>query len=306
MTQAFSRLRMRHLRCFQAIALHGSVTAAADHLGSSQPALSRSLSELEELIGQPLFHRTGRGLSLTEAGTALRRHVDTALSQLEAGTRLAAGGSPVPVVSIGMLPNVSRTLAVAAAGSFKAAAPEVDLRLYWASIPELVARLHRAEIDFLIGRLLALDYMPGVRFEHLYFEPLVFVADKGHPFAADPDAVTLEDIRAGLVIVPIPGTIIRMELDKYMAARGYGGFPNKIETVSFEFTRAFLMAQQAVACVPLGAVREELADGRLLRLGVQGDELMGSVGMTYASDRNPTPEAALLRDHMRRAALAYV
>ncbi len=306
MNQAFSRLRMRHLRCFQAVALHGSVTAAAEQLGSSQPALSRTLSELEALIGQPLFHRTGRGLSLTEAGTALRRHVDTALSQLEAGTRLAAGGSPVPVVAIGMLPNVSRTLAVEAAAAFKAEAPEVDLRLYWASIPELVARLHRAEIDFLIGRLLALDYMPGVRFEHLYFEPLIFVVDRDHPFAATPDEVTLEDIRAGLVVVPMPGTIIRMELDKFVTARGYGPFPNKIETVSFEFTRAFLSFNHAVACVPLGAVRGELAEGRLVRLGLQSEELMGSVGMTYASDRNPTPEAALLRDHIRRAAQAYV
>ncbi len=305
MNQAFSRLRMRHLRCFQAITLHGSVTAAADHLGSSQPALSRTLSELEALIGQSLFHRTGRGLSLTEAGTALRRHVDTALSQLEAGTRLAAGGSPVPVVAIGMLPNVSRTLAVEAAATFKAEAPEVDLRLYWASIPELVARLHRAEIDFLIGRLLALDYMPGVRFEHLYFEPLIFVVHHDHPFAATPDHVTLEDIRAGLVVVPIPGTIIRTEMDKFVTARGYGPFPNKIETVSFEFTRSFLSTNRAVACLPLGAVREELAEGRLVRLGVQSEELMGSVGMTYASDRDPTPEAALLRDHMRRAAQVY-
>ncbi|MFD1194464.1 LysR substrate-binding domain-containing protein [Seohaeicola saemankumensis] len=305
MNQAFSRLRMRHLRCFQAITLHGSVTAAADHLGSSQPALSRTLSELEALIGQSLFHRTGRGLSLTEAGTALRRHVDTALSQLEAGTRLAAGGSPVPVVAIGMLPNVSRTLAVEAAATFKAEAPEVDLRLYWASIPELVARLHRAEIDFLIGRLLALDYMPGVRFEHLYFERLIFVVHHDHPFAATPDHVTLEDIRAGLVVVPIPGTIIRTEMDKFVTARGYGPFPNKIETVSFEFTRSFLSTNRAVACLPLGAVREELAEGRLVRLGVQSEELMGSVGMTYASDRDPTPEAALLRDHMRRAAQVY-
>ena len=43
-----------------------------------------------------------------------------------------------------------------------------------------------------------------------------------------------------------------------------------------------------------------------MRLGLQSEELMGSVGMTYASDRNPTPEAALLRDHIRRAARAYV
>ncbi len=306
MTEAFARLRMRHLRCFQALARHSSVSAAAEHMNSSQPALSRALAELEAIIGQPLFLRTGRGLSLTEAGESLRRHVDSAMSQLEAGTRSAAGLSPVPVVSVGMLPNVARTLAVAAASRFKAAAPQADLRLYWAGVPELVARLHRSEIDFLLGRLLALDYMPGVRFEHLYFEPLIFVVGRDHPFAAQPDAVTLDDIRAELVVVPMPDTIIRRELDKFTTARGLGAFPNKIETVSFEFTRSFLAGNRAVACVPLGAVRQEIADGRVVRLSLTGEELMGSVGITHASDRKLSPEAQLFVEHVREAAQAYV
>ncbi|MDN2579253.1 LysR substrate-binding domain-containing protein [Aquibium sp. ELW1220] len=305
MTEAFKRLRMRHLRCFQAMARHGSVSAAAEQMHSSQPALSRALAELEALIGQPLFLRTGRGLSLTEAGESLRRHVDAALSQLEAGTRSAAGLSPVPVVSVGMLPNVARTLAVAAAGTFKAAAPQADLRLYWAGVPELVARLHRSEIDFLLGRLLALDYMPGVRFEHLYFEPLVFVVARDHPFAGEPDAVTLDQVRGELVVVPMPDTIIRRELDKFTTARGHGAFPNKIETVSFEFTRSFIAGNRAVACVPLGAVRQEIADGLLVRLGLTGEELMGSVGITHASDRKLSAEAQLLVGHVRDAAKVY-
>ncbi len=305
MTEVFARLRMRHLRCFQALARHSSVSAAAEHMNSSQPALSRALAELETIIGQPLFLRTGRGLSLTEAGQSFRRHVDAALSQIEAGTRSAAGLSPMPVVSVGMLPNVARTLAVAAASTFKAVAPHADLRLYWAGVPELVARLHRSEIDFLLGRLLALDYMPGVRFEHLYFEPLVFVVGRDHPFARHPESVTLEDVQAELVLVPMPDTIIRRELDKFTTARGLGAFPNKIETVSFEFTRSFLVQNRAVACIPLGAARQEVADGRIVRLSLTGEELMGSVGITHATDRKLSEEARLLVEHVRQAAQAY-
>ncbi len=305
MTEAFARLRMRHLRCFQALARYNSVSAAAEHMNSSQPALSRALAELEVLIGKPLFLRTGRGLSITEAGESLRRHVEAALAQLEAGTRRAAGLSPVPVVSVGMLPNVARTLAVTAASTFKAVAPHADLRLYWAGVPELVARLHRSEIDFLLGRLLALDYMPGVHFEHLYFEPLVFVVARDHPFAKAPGEVKLENIQSELVLVPIPDTIIRRELDKFTAARGLSAFPNKIETVSFEFVRSFLAGNRAVACLPLGAVRQEIADGRLVRLGLTGEELMGSVGITHASDRNLSPEAQMLAEHVRTAAQSF-
>ena len=83
-----NRLRMRHVRCFLTIARCGSMTAAAKEMNSSQPAVSRSLAELETLVGQPLFERGGRGLTLTEAGERLRRHLDPRL----AGQRLEVCG----------------------------------------------------------------------------------------------------------------------------------------------------------------------------------------------------------------------
>lgn len=59
------------IRCFVAVVEHGSLTRAAEHLGLSQPTLSRQIAGLELAIGAPLFERVARGLRLTVAGEAL-------------------------------------------------------------------------------------------------------------------------------------------------------------------------------------------------------------------------------------------
>lgn len=296
---------MRHVRCMLAIARNGSVTAAAADMGTSQPALSRSLAELEEIIGTPLFVRNGRGLTLTEAGHNFHRHLDMAVSQIETGAAMASGTLDRPAIAVGMLPNVSRTLAVDASSTFKAASPNTDLHLHWAGIPDLIGRLHRDEIDFLLGRLLSLEHLAKVSFEHLYTEAIVFVVANTHPLARMADTATLDDVRDELAIVPLPNTIVRRELDKFLMARGISRFERQIETVSFEFMRSYVDHYPAVACLPIGAVRQELADGRLVKLNIHGEELVSSVGMTFVTGRRLSNEAQAFGDCVREAALKY-
>lgn len=304
-SELINRIRMRHIRCFTAVARHKSATAAAHHINISQPALSRSLAELQEIIGQPLFTRTGRGLALTEAGQSLYRHLDMAMSQIETGALGASGGLKRSRVSVGMLPNVARTLAVEAAATFKSAEPGVNLELHWAGVSELIGKLHRNEIDFLLGRLLSLEHLEGVSFEHLYAESIIFIVNREHPFASDPEAVTLQDVQHEQLVIPLPTTIVRREMDKFLTARGVSGFANQIETVSFEFMRSYLSVNKAVACIPLGAVREEISDKRFVKLGIQGEELVSSVGMTFASDRSLSAQAHTFAEHVRAAAQHY-
>ena len=68
------RLDWNHLRAFLATAEQGSLSAAAKHLGLTQPTLSRQVSALEDELSLLLFERVGRGLSLTSAGHDLLAH----------------------------------------------------------------------------------------------------------------------------------------------------------------------------------------------------------------------------------------
>jgi LysR family pca operon transcriptional activator len=300
-TDVQSRIRMRHIRCFLAVAKAGSVTHAARQLNSSQPAVSRTLAEIEEIIGNPLFERTGRGVALTEAGAKLVRHFDIALTQIETGAVAAQAGGFAAKVALGVLPNVTRTVSVDAVAAFKAVAPEIDVEVHWAHVEELIARLARGEIDFLLGRLLSLEHLQGVTFEHLYAEDLIFTTRPDHPFASVDGPLSVQDFEGEQMLVPLSGTIIRREMDKFLAARGISAFPKQVETVSFEFTRSYLAQHRSVAVIPRGAVRKELDEGQLVDLGIRGEELMSSVGLTFFRDRALSAEAALFADHVRAA-----
>jgi DNA-binding transcriptional LysR family regulator len=75
------------LRYFIAIARAGHMTRAAETLGVTQPALSAALKKLEEQVGAPLLHRTGRGVALTEAGAVFLEHAQDAVGRADAGAR---------------------------------------------------------------------------------------------------------------------------------------------------------------------------------------------------------------------------
>lgn len=298
-------VRMRHIRCFLEVAEHGSVTRAAAALNTVQPALSRTLRELEERLGQSLFERTAQGLVLTPAGEAFQRHAASGLSQIERGIKQAGGFATRTVVNVGMLPNVARTLIPRAVTRFKEFSPGVDVRLQWATSPFLADQLRNGEIDFLVGRLLPIELMTGLNFEQLYSESLIFVARKDHVLAGEKN-LTLTDINRQMVVVPLPNTIIRRELDKFTIARGLAEFTNKVETVAFDFAREMLFSNDAVACLPIGAIRQELADGSLVDLGIRGEELVGSVGLSFVTGRELSPAASALADILREKAQAYV
>ena len=299
-----SRIRMRHLRAFLALSDHGSVTRAATALNTVQPSVSRTLRELEDELSQSLFERTAHGMIMTRAGEMLHRYAVAGMAQIERGVQQVRNLDHKASVAIGILPNVARTLVPSALLRFKQQAPDIDVRAYSAPIPGQVIGLQRGELDFLVGRLIAIEQMTGISFEQLYSEPLIFVVRAEHQLLAREHA-TLAAIDEHIVVVPYPETIIRKELDRFAFARGITEFSKKIETISFELARALLLSSDAVACLPIGAVKRELAEGTLVRLDISGDELIGSVGLSFLTGRELSPAAAQLADAIRQEAKAY-
>ncbi len=293
-------LRMRHFRTFLALCEQGSLTRAAEVLNTVQPALSRTLREMEEAIGVQLFVRSARGMTVTPEGEALRRSLTAGMAQIENGVAQAAGTRQSEVVALGVLPNVARELVPIAVQRFKRARPEVTVRLHTATVPELLDLLRKGRIDFLASRLVSIDQLTGVLFEHLYDEPLIFAVRPGHPILAS-NEVTLEQIARHLVMVPMPGTIIRQELDRFLFASGQAIFPNRIETVSYEFSRAFMQREDAVLFLPEGSLRKELREGRAVKLQIGGDDLLGAVGISYLVDSDLAPAAKSLVEELRTA-----
>jgi LysR family pca operon transcriptional activator len=100
------RIKLRHITCFLEISRLKSVAAAADVLSISQPAVSKTLAELEDLLGMPLFDRSRRTLFLTPYGEVFLRYASTSLTALKQGIASALS-TGAEVVKIGALPTVS-------------------------------------------------------------------------------------------------------------------------------------------------------------------------------------------------------
>jgi LysR family pca operon transcriptional activator len=297
-TMVSKRIRMRHLRCFTAVADLGSVTRAAERMGTVQPSVSRSIRELEEELGTSLFERTASGLALNAAGRLLYSYVDGGLAQVDLGLKTMRGQIVEQRVSAYVLPNVVRVVMPGATARFKALYPSIDVELKATTGGGLHNHLRMGDADFSFGRIQSAEEMQDLNFEHLFSEPLVFFVRSGHPLAGS-SSLTIHDINDFPVVIPLPNTIIRAELERFIIGKGLSRFSNRIETISFEFARNFIQVSDAIVFLPLGGMKRELSDGTVTTLNYCQDELKGAVGLTTPTGRKISEPAQLLMQVIR-------
>src|SRR4051794_35434006 len=108
---ADNRIKLRHLNCFLEVARQGSIQRAADALAISQPAVSKTLRELEQALDSRLFERGKRGASLTDAGTAFLHVAGPSMQALSRGIQsLRADEYKVRELRLGVLSSVEARL----------------------------------------------------------------------------------------------------------------------------------------------------------------------------------------------------
>jgi len=310
------RIKFRHLQCFLAVAQHGSLQKAAGMLSITQPAVSKTLKELEAMLAVRLFERGRRGAVITREGEAFMRHAGASVSALrEAVASVAqASSESAAVVNIGVLPTVAPSLMpelLQLLDSWQAkepAWPRSRLRIHTASNPELLNQLRQRGLDMVIGRFAEPSQMLGLSFEHLYAEPLVLAVRPGHPLLVGGEALA-QDVLAQLgrftVVLPMPGTAIRHSADSFLQQRGLGALSHTLETLSVSLARHYTAASDAVCLFPLGALAAELASGALVRLAVNTSGTEERVGLTLRADMASTPAQQQVINAVRLVAGAH-
>lgn len=290
-------VKLRHVRAFLAIAAERSLTAAARAQGVTQPALSRTLMELETLLGQPLFLRQGRRLLLTEAGALFRRHAAMAMDALDAGAaalRPEISGS----IRVGVLPTAATRLFPRVVLRFRALRPEMVLVVETGPHHHLIRVLREGGIELMIGRLPDVSELPGLSFEHLYEEDIALVGRAGHPLAKRP---TPEALAGSALILPVGTALIRRPVDDYLASLGLGSVLPIAETVSLALGRGVCLASDALWFISRGVVAEELERGLMVEFPVGVKFLSGAVGITRRRGV-PAPGVATLEEVTREVA----
>lgn len=297
-----SRIKFRHLQTFVEVARQRSVMKAAGLLHVSQPAVTKTIRELEEVLGVSVVERDGRGIKITRYGEVFLKHAGAALTALRQGfdsVSQALSGDAAPI-RIGALPTVSTRIMPKAMRLFLDEGTGARIKIVTGENAVLLEQLRVGDLDLVVGRLAASEKMTGFSFEHLYSEKVVFCVRAKHPLLSAGSVFPGLDLYP--VLMPTRASIIRPFVDRFLIANGIAGLPNQIETVSDAFGRAFVRESDAVWIISEGVVAADIAEGKLAALPIDTSETKGPVGLTMRTDATPSMPLAILMQTIREVA----
>ncbi len=277
------RIKFRHIQSFVEIAREKRLKRAAEKLHLTQPAISKTLKELEEIVDAPLMKRDRSGVELTKAGQVFLHFAQMSLASLQQGLDGVerTGRKEKEKLTIGALPSVAAWLMPNVVKEFRELAPDAILQVIDGPHIYLVDRLRLGELDMVIGRLGRPETMQGISFTQLYNEHVEFVVRPGHPLLKNPNLSCIGDWQ---VIFPPEGSAIRPLVDRFLIANGIGEIPNRLETVSGAFGRVYTRETDTVWIISRGVVANEIADGRLVKLPINTELTQGPVGLMTRPD----------------------
>ncbi|EGK3347002.1 LysR family transcriptional regulator, partial [Salmonella enterica subsp. enterica serovar Thompson] len=278
------RIRLRHLHTFVAVAQQGTLGRAAETLNLSQPALSKTLNELEQLTGTRLFERGRLGAQLTVPGEQFLTHAVKVLDALNtAGQALnRKEDASADVVRVGALPTAALGILPAAIGRFHQQQKSTSLQVATMNNTMLLAGLKSGEIDLGIGRMSDPELMGGLNYELLFLESLKLVVRPGHPLLQE--TITLSRVMEWPVVVSPKGTVPRQNAEVLLQSQGCKMPAGCIETLSASLSRQLTVDYDYVWFVPSGAVKEDLRQATLVSLPVPTQSAGEPIGILTRVD----------------------
>ncbi|MGY7983554.1 LysR substrate-binding domain-containing protein, partial [Klebsiella pneumoniae] len=283
------RIRLRHLHTFVAVAQQGTLGRAAETLNLSQPALSKTLNELEQLTGTRLFERGRLGAQLTLVGEQFLTHAVKVLDALNsAGQALnRKEGLNNDIVRIGALPTAALGILPTVIGQFHKQQKDITLQVATMNNTMLLAGLKSGEIDIGIGRMSDPELMSGLHYELLFLESLKLVVRPGHPLLQE--TVTLSRVMEWPVVVSPKGTVPRQNAEALLQSQGCKMPAGCIETLSASLSRQLTVDFDYVWFVPSGAVKDDLRRGVLTALPIATQGAGEPIGILTRVDATLTP-----------------
>jgi DNA-binding transcriptional LysR family regulator len=292
-----ARLRTRHLMLLSAIGEEGNICRAAEMLSMSQPAASRLLRDLEEIIGADLFERQARGVKANWYGEAMIRHSRNALSSLtEAAVEIdALKAGRTGQVNIGSIAGPAVNLVPRALVRVARDYPLVRVQLVVETSDRLIPMLNDGQIDMMVGRLLEQQDNARFLFERLTDEPVCAVVRKGHPLIGR-STLGLSDIVDAPWIVPPRGTILRQRFELMFREAGSDCPARLLETNSPMVVTKMLEQTDFIAVLPHDVAEYYVNCGLVAELAIQLPCRMDPFGVITRKGWLLSPAAHLIRE----------
>lgn len=243
-----NRLQLKDFRLIQAISETGQLALAAQRLAITQPAASRMLAGIEQVIGTPLFIRHPKGMTPTPVGdiltrnaTALIKGVDRTLHEVHAAGLGLAGMARVGAVTGGAVAFV-----VPAIRKLKMSAAGADIHVDVASSDVLMDGLVRGDYDFVLSRIPTGTDARQFTIRRGRVEIINFLVRQDHPLTGR-DRLTLGDLEGYEWVIQARHTPMRQAVEEAFIAR-HVALPGEIvNTTSLLVMLAYLASTDAIA-----------------------------------------------------------
>lgn len=258
----------RRLSYFACILEEGSITAAAQRLRLSQPALTKAMKLLEDELGVVLFERSMTGITPTTYGDALYSRAKAILSELQRAEEEIATlrGMAGERFRIGALPTLTGSVVVRAVNEVSRRFPDLQIRIQEGQTQALFRALRRRELD------LGLVYAGNVVGEHgfathvLFRDQLKVVAGARHPLAHRP-MVTVPDLLPYPWCAAVSGNWPHVE--QMFRSAGFEPEQPRIDPGgAVSFLKALVSSSEYLTVLPHHAITGELARGELVVLPI--------------------------------------
>ena len=290
-------LELRHHRHAIALAEHRNFQRAAQSLEISQPALSRSIQELERRMGATLFSRARGGVEATDVGRIYLGKARAVLAQagdLERELQRIRG-LEVGELRFGAGVYPSEMFVAHAMARMATAHPAVKLTAVSNGVDTLLQMLRRREIDFAIGDAKTAELERGLRVTPLAWHRGHLVVRAGHPLVATATVRLRDVLRYPLTLTTrVPPDM----LSNFLQSRGGKSAPRALPAALPSITcdspsmmKSIVAASDAIGLMPMSLIAREIADGSLVALPVEAPWLGRSFSIIELEDRILPPSA---------------
>jgi len=301
-----SNLKLKHLQLILALDQFRHLGRTAEFLSVSQPAVSKSLGEIERMFDTALFERSTKGSEPTPTGqTVIRfaRHVIAEYEKTRDALQMAQDGS-AGRVSVGAMVAAMPVLLAQAMVRFKQAMPVATVLVEEGDLTRLLPRLRMGELDMIVGRLEPGYAAPDLRTEALCQEPMCLVCAPQHPLSTL-KKVSWAQLQAQRWVMPPPWATSRAKLHQLFYKNKLNPPTDCVESASFMATVSGVQSLGAVGFVARNVGRSLQALGLAHILPVALPMDLPPLGLIRLAGSSPSPAAARLQEALRAVAAQW-
>lgn len=280
-------INFEYYRIFYAVARNGNITKAANELAISQPAISKSIKNLEEQLGGTLFVRTKRGVILTEEGKEFYRYIKQAMEFISNAENKFSDliNLDVGTIRIGVSTTLTKQFLLPYLETFHNLYPKISIQIFTALSSELFSKLRQGLLDLVIMHA-PYPNSSDIEIQEVKSIHDSFIVGKDYKYLCD-KALKFSDLVEFPLILQSRGSNTRTFLEDFVRKQGIVLEP-KMNLSSYSLVVEFAKIGFGIGYAPKEYIKEELKNEELYCLDVVPQIPPRKIAIAYSKKNYPS------------------